>query len=63
MKEKIQDYVFSTKLGHFLALIVLSVLMELLLLVFLPKLFLPAVVGSVITALFLSITDKNERWV
>lgn len=63
MKEKIKNYVLSTKLGYFLALIVLSVLMELLLLVFAPKLFLPTVVSSVIIALFLSIINENERWV
>ena len=62
-KEKIKNYMFSTKLGHFLMLVFFSVLIELVLLIIMPELFLPAVYGSMCTAFILSLTDDNEKWV
>lgn len=62
MKDKIIDYVYSTKLGYFLALAILSVILDLLLLLFIPAIFNAAVIGSLCTAFLISITERNKRW-
>lgn len=63
MRNKIEKFVFNTKLGHFVALFVPSVLLDLVFLIVYPKLFLPAMVGSLFTAMFICLTDGNKRWV
>ena len=63
MKQRIENYVFSTKLGHFLALIIISVLLELIVLFISPKWFEGMFWGSFFTGLFIAIFDKNKRWV
>jgi len=62
MKDKIINYVFTTKLGYFLALAIISFILDLLLLLFIPAIFNAAVIGSLCTALLISITERGKRW-
>lgn len=60
--DKIKNYLCLTKLGHFIALFTISVLLEFIMLVIYPPIFVPMVAGSFFTSLFISITDKSKRW-
>ena len=63
MRNKKVNWIFRSKLNHFIALFGVSVLMELAFLIFSIKLFIWAVIGSLCTSVFICITDGNKKWV
>jgi hypothetical protein len=63
MKSKIEDWILYTKIGHFIALFGMSVLLDTILLIIYPKLFFYAMMGSLVTAIVICLTDGNKRWV
>lgn len=62
-KSKIEDWILYTKLGHFIIVFGLCVLVELILLIFYPKLFFYAMISSLLPSIFMCINDDNKRWV
>lgn len=57
-----RQFIFTTKLGHFLSLFIFSILVELIALLYSYSFFISMVSGSFFTALLISITDKNKKW-
>lgn len=63
MKEKLENYIFYTKLGRFLVLIIISLLFELPFLYFSKDSFVSMFTGSFIVALILPILDNDiTKW-
>lgn len=58
------DFILETRLGRFLALVLISLFFELIIAIWLPELLIPMILGSVFTAVTLVLTNSDlERWV
>lgn len=62
MKEKFKNYVFTTKLGHFIAVFTISILLDSISLLYSYNFFVGMFWGSLFTSIILSIASKNKRW-
>ena len=59
-----RDFILETRLGRFLAIVLIPLFFELIIAIWLPKLLIPMIVGSVFTAVILVLIDSDlERWV
>ena len=61
--EKINDWIFSTKAGRFVFIMVFSVIVFGILALTVPVLhFIPMMAGGIIAAILLSVFDNNKKW-
>lgn len=58
------NWFFDTKLGHFLFILIFSIIIGGLVCVTFKSLSLmPMIIGASIVGAFFAITDKNDRWI
>lgn len=62
-KEIIIDYIHTTKLGNFIALMLFAVVIELPVLFMSIEYFKAMLCGSLMMSMFLSIFNGKERWI
>ena len=55
--------ILETRIGRFLALVLIPAFFELIIAIWLPELLLPMIAGNIFTAIFLVATNRDlERW-
>jgi len=58
------EFILYTRVGRFLALVLIPAFFELIIAIWLPELLIPMIIGSVFTAIILVVTNKDlERWI